>query len=152
MDTVVWLMENYQKHLRGRRFIVYTDHKPLESMCPLQTKTLNRLTLTMLDFDFEIRYKKGSEMPADFLSRSFLQTCAISILDKDWVSLQEKDTQLKLIKEALDKKWSYSFHMPIWYKTAEELAKEAMVRNNILWIRKNDKLVIYVPYSLRLEL
>ena len=42
--------------------------------------------------------------------------------------------------------------MPIWYKNAEELAKEAMVRNNILWIRKNDKLVIYVPYSLRLEL
>ena len=45
----------------------------------------------MLDFDFEIRYKKGAEMPADFLSRSFQQTCAISILVKDWVDMQEKD-------------------------------------------------------------
>ena len=103
MDAVVWAMEYYQEHLRGRRFIVYTDHKPLESMGTLHTKTLNRLTLAMLDFDFEIRYKKGSEMPADFLSRSFTQTCAISILDKDWVDMQEKDTQCKLIKEALEK-------------------------------------------------
>ena len=55
MDAVVWAMEYYQEHLRGRRFIVYTDHKPLESMGTLHTKTLNRLTLAMLDFDFEIR-------------------------------------------------------------------------------------------------
>ena len=71
MDAVVWPMEYYQEHLRGRRFIVYLDHKPLESMGTLHTKTLNRLTLAMLDFDFEIRYKKGLETPADFLSRSF---------------------------------------------------------------------------------
>ena len=111
-------------------------------------RSVNRLTLAMLDFDFEIRYKKGSEMPADFLSRSFQQNCAISILDKDWVALQEKDTQCKLITEALDKKWTYSFPMPIWYKKAEELAKIAVIRNNILWIKQNGKLVIYVPYSL----
>ena len=129
---MVWAMEYYQEHLRGRRFIVYTDHKPLESMGTLHTKTLKRLTLAMLDVDFEIRYKKGTEMPADFLSRSFQQTCAISILDKDWVSLQEKDTQCKLIKEALDKKWTYSFRMPIWYKKAEEFAKDTVLRNNIL--------------------
>ena len=67
----------YKEHLRGRRFIVYTNHKPFESMGTLHTKTLNRLTLAVLDFDFEIRYKKGTEMPADFLSRSFQQNCAI---------------------------------------------------------------------------
>ena len=152
MDAVVWAMEYYQEHLRGRRFIVYTDHEPLESMGTLHTKTLNRLTLAMLDFDFEIRYKKGSEMPADFLSRSFNQTCAISILDKDWVDMQGKDTQCKLIKEALEKKWAYKFPMPIWYKKAEELAKIAVIRNNILWIKTKANLVIYVPYSLRHEL
>ena len=75
-------------------------------MGTLHTKTLNRLTLGMLDFDFEIRYKKGSEMPADFLSRSLEQICAISILDKDWVDMQGKDTQCKLIKEALEDKWT----------------------------------------------
>ena len=89
----------------------------------------------MLEFDFEIRYNKGSEMPAEFLTTSFQDTCAISILDKDWVSLQGKDTQRKLISEALDKKWSYSFPMLIWYKNAKEFAKEATIINNILWIK-----------------
>ena len=42
--------------------------------------------------------------------------------------------------------------MPIWYKKAEELAKTAVIRNNILWIKTKDSLVIYVPYSLRHEL
>jgi hypothetical protein len=71
MNAVVWAMEYYQENLRGRRFILYTDHKPLETLGTLHTKTMNRLQLAMMDFDFEIRYKKGSEMPADFLSRSF---------------------------------------------------------------------------------
>jgi hypothetical protein len=64
MDAVVWAMEYYQEHLRGRRFILYTDPKPLESLGTLHTKMMNRLQLAMMDFDFEIRYKKGSEMPA----------------------------------------------------------------------------------------
>jgi hypothetical protein len=50
-----------------------------------------RLHLAMMDFDFEIRYKKGSKMPADFLSRSFTEINAISALDIDWVYKQVKD-------------------------------------------------------------
>jgi hypothetical protein len=69
MDAVVWAMEYYQEHLRGRRFILYTDHKPLETLGTLHTKTMNRLQLAMMDFDFEIRCKKGSEMPADFIKK-----------------------------------------------------------------------------------
>ena len=52
----------------------------------------------------------------------------------------------------MEKKWSYSFPIPIWYKKAEELSKEATLRYNILWIKKNGRLVIYVPNSLRHEL
>jgi hypothetical protein len=91
MDAVVWAMEYYQEHLRGRRFILYTDHKPLETLGTLHTKTMNRLQIAMMDFDFQIRYKKGSEMPTDFLSRSFSEIIAISALDIDWVHEQEKD-------------------------------------------------------------
>ncbi len=66
MDAVVCAMEYYQEHLRGRRLIFFTDHKPLATLGTLHTKTMNRLQLAMMDFDFKIRYKKGSEMPADF--------------------------------------------------------------------------------------
>jgi hypothetical protein len=100
MDAVVWAMEYYQEHLRGRRFILYSDHKPLETMGMLHTKTMNRLQLAMMDFDFEIRYKKGSEMPADFLSRSFTEINAISALHIHWVHEQEKDNLSMLIRES----------------------------------------------------
>jgi hypothetical protein len=73
---------------------------------------MNRLQLAMMDFDFEIRYKKGSEMPADFLSRGFTEMSAISALDIDWIHEQEKDNLSMLIKESLNKEWIYKFSMP----------------------------------------
>jgi hypothetical protein len=97
MNAVVWAMEYYQEHFIGRRFILYTDHKPLETLGTLHTKTMNRLQFAMMDFDFAIRYKKGSEMPADFLSRSFTEINPISALDIDWVHEQEKDNLSMLI-------------------------------------------------------
>jgi hypothetical protein len=94
-DAVVWAMEYYQEHLRGRRFILYTDHKPLETLGTQHTKAMHRLQPAMMDF--EIGYKKGSEMPADFLSRSFTEISAISALVIDWVHEQEKDNLSTLI-------------------------------------------------------
>ncbi len=156
MDAVVWAMEYYQEHLRGRRFILYTDHKPLETLGTLHTKTMNRLQLAMMDFDFEIRYKKGSEMPADFLSRSYNESNdisatvnALSALDVDWVHEQEKDNLSTLIKESINKEWTYRFPMLEWYKKAENLAKIAILRNNVIWIKKDGKRLIYVPYAMR---
>ena len=70
LDATVWAMEYWQEYLRGRKFVLYSDHRPLESLGTLHTKTMNRLALALLDFDFEIRYCKGEQMPADFLSRS----------------------------------------------------------------------------------
>jgi hypothetical protein len=35
----------------------------------LHTKTMNRLQLALLEHDFVIQYKKGTIMPADYLSR-----------------------------------------------------------------------------------
>jgi len=34
------------------------------------TRTLHRIQEAILEYDFEIHYKKGSEMPADYLSRN----------------------------------------------------------------------------------
>ena len=70
MAAAVWGMEFYNEYLKGKQFTLYTDHKPLEKLGHLHTKTLNRLQLAMLEYDFVIQYKKGINMPADFLSRS----------------------------------------------------------------------------------
>ena len=91
MAAACWGMELYQEHLRGKHFILYTDHKPLEKLGHMHTKTLNRLQHLMMDYDFEIRYHKWEELPADFLSRYVIE--AIQELETvDIRELQGKDT------------------------------------------------------------
>lgn len=67
--AAVWGMEHFQVYLRGRPFTLVTDHKPLEALSKIHTKTLRRLQEAMMDFEFKIEYMKGEEMPADYLSR-----------------------------------------------------------------------------------
>jgi hypothetical protein len=62
-------MATFNQYLKGKKFILYTDHKPLKKMGHLHTKTMNRLQLALLEHDFVIHYKKGTNMPADYLSR-----------------------------------------------------------------------------------
>ena len=72
MQAAIWAMEHFDTHLRGQHFMLLLDNRPLEKLGEVHTKTLNRLQEAMLTFDFEIVYKKGSEMPADFLSRNMV--------------------------------------------------------------------------------
>jgi hypothetical protein len=67
--TAVWGMDNFNESLWGKQLILYTNHKLLEKLGHLHNKTLNRLQLALLGHDFVIQYKKGSNMPADYLFR-----------------------------------------------------------------------------------
>ncbi len=67
--AAVWGMEVFNEYLRGKQFILFKDHKPLEKLGHLHTKTLNRLQTALLEHDFVVQYKKGISMPADYLSR-----------------------------------------------------------------------------------
>ena len=64
-------MEYFSQQLRGRPFILHTDHKPMLGLSVSHKKTLNRLQENMLEFAFEIRYIPGKDNAiADYLSRS----------------------------------------------------------------------------------
>jgi hypothetical protein len=67
--AAVWGMDHFNEYLKGKKFILYTDHKPLEKLGHLHSKTMNRFQTALLEHDFVIQYKKGSDMPADYLSR-----------------------------------------------------------------------------------
>jgi len=43
MAAANWGMEYFDNYLRGKPFTLYTDHKPLEKLRLLHTKTMNRL-------------------------------------------------------------------------------------------------------------
>jgi len=82
MMCMVWAMNHFSVQLKGRKFKIYTDHKPLEKMGKVHTKTFNRLQEAMSEFNFELCYHPGADMPADFLSRQFAhQIDAINSID-----------------------------------------------------------------------
>ena len=70
LAAAAWANDNFAVYLRGKGFILFTDHKPLETLSMVHTKTLNRLQQQLHEFDFDIRYKEGKEnTAADALSR-----------------------------------------------------------------------------------
>ena len=74
LAAAAWAIDNFAVYLRGRKFTLYTDHKPLETLSTVHTKTLNRLQQQLLEFDFDIRYKEGKENTvAGALSRNTVE-------------------------------------------------------------------------------
>ena len=74
-------IDHFSHLLRGRKFSLFTDHKPLTGLSKIHTKTLNRLQQAFIDFDFEIKYVPGKDNSvADFLSRGAWR--AADLLDK----------------------------------------------------------------------
>lgn len=70
--AVVWACKYFRPYVYGRKFILYTDHKPLTYGQNLKN-TNNRLVhwrLLLSEFDYEIRYRSGKQnLVADSLSR-----------------------------------------------------------------------------------
>jgi hypothetical protein len=98
--AAVWGMDFFNKYLKGKRFILYTDHKPLKKLGHLHSKTLNRLQTALLEHDFVIQYKKGSNMPADYLSRlpgAQENIASISAFDPFQVDLYELQMQDEIL-------------------------------------------------------
>jgi hypothetical protein len=100
LNACTWGIEHFSVYLRSQKFTLYTDHKPLEKLSTVHTKTLKRLQQAMFEYDFIICHKPGSEMPANFLSRNVASIS--SVLDNDLHLLQSQDEfisdLIKLVK------------------------------------------------------
>lgn len=65
--AIVWSTDHWRHFLISKKFVCYTDSKPLQS--EIKKKTL-RFKLKLSEFDFEIKYRKGADNGnADALSR-----------------------------------------------------------------------------------
>jgi len=69
----------------GKRFVIETDHKPLEtifkksfSKCPLR---LQRLRITLQNYDIEVRYKPRKHLYHILLMLSHYKDCIINESD-----------------------------------------------------------------------
>ena len=77
MLAIVYSVEKFNDYTFGRKTIVNSDHKPLESILkkPLHRapKRLQGMMIRLQKYDLEVRYEKGSNMfLADTLSRAYL--------------------------------------------------------------------------------
>ena len=152
MQAAIWAMEHFDTHLRGRHFTLFTDHRPLEKLEKVHTKTLNRLQEAMLTFDFEIMYKKGSEMPADFLSRNMVVD-SISFDEDKIRDEQMLDHRLVALKKLL-----YSNTLPQYntedFRFCKLYQNDSFLDNGILYRRlrhnvESDRVVLFAPPTMR---
>ena len=149
MQAAIWGMDHFATNLSGRKFTLITDHQPLEKLGKVHTKTLNRLQEVMNTYDFDIIYKKGSEMPADYLSRNLVN--AISWDSSTLQQAQNADPLLKALKSFLLNK-----ELPPDAKCQSLIklfANDCFIEDDIIWCRikrqfEPSRVVIFLPASL----
>ncbi len=146
MNAAAWAIDHFDVYLRGRKFILHTDHKPLETLKATQQKTLNRLQERMTLYDFELRYKKGSEMPADILSRQPLQVSAITYPHDSYAAAALNDTFCQdvsryLLSQALPDD-------PLRAKIIKQIGPHLFQEQDVLKIRSSQNDLIILPRSL----
>ena len=149
MMSAVWAMNHFDNYLKGRHFTLFTDHKPLESLGKVHTKTLNRLQEAMNEFSFTIEYMKGADMPADFLSRNVLSE--IDVFTPDLPKLQMEDEFVGSLRNYI--KLGRLPSNQIQSYLVKKIAKECFFENDILWRRLErfqaaPRTVLLVPRSL----
>ena len=95
---IIFGIEYFNKYLRGLKFTVHTDHKPLCTVKEgkVHTRTLERFKVILAEYDFSLVYTPGSSHPADYISRN-VQVDSVHA-KQIW---QSKELTRELEKEAL---------------------------------------------------
>ena len=70
--AIVWAMQRFHIYLYGRRFVLHTDHKPLELICNNPNSKpparIERWFLRLHKYNFTVKYGPGKDNPSDFMS------------------------------------------------------------------------------------
>ncbi|KAK2716831.1 hypothetical protein QYM36_007097 [Artemia franciscana] len=128
--AIVFECKPFHHYIYGRKTIVTTDHRPLETILsrPLHTAParLQRMMIQIQPYDIEVHYSPGSDIPVpDALSRlhlpdvdtkmqndievfvhTVMKSLPVSDSKLDEIRREtEKDTQLKAVKELILKGW-----------------------------------------------
>jgi hypothetical protein len=69
--AVVWACEHFDIYVRGTKFTVITDHRPLLNIWdkPFPPARIARWALRLQPYQYVMKYKPGKDNPADYLSR-----------------------------------------------------------------------------------
>lgn len=160
--ALVWAVKRFEMYVRGIKFDLITDHKPLEFLFGTKSKPcarIERWVLRLQSFEYTIKYQPGKTNIADPLSRLCVLDCSEfdigteayvrAIVDADVpVSLKlieisnecEIDGEMIALRKAiLDSDWSHVDRQYLLFKD------EYCLFDNI--VLKRDKIVM--PSKLR---
>ncbi len=156
--AAVWGMDVFNEYLKGKKFILYTDHKPPEKMGHLHTKTMNRLQAPLLEHNFIIQCKKGEIMPADYLSRlpsanpdSIAEiTQCFDPFQPDLIELQKADLCLQRMNHfRVHGQWAPDIPKSEATYLQNLAIKIFQDAHNVVWIRLDDykypRTALYLP-------
>ena len=134
-------IEAFSTYLTGRKFTLWSDHRPLEKVAVKHEKTLKRLQQQMLEYNFKIRYKKGeTNKVADALSRNAREEeeqtlhpdeVVINYLDKQYLPpedlfvMQQQDPMCKDIHGA---------HAGKGFTTRRDIVERTFVHHDVVFI------------------
>jgi hypothetical protein len=167
LTAAVFGIEHFDVYLRGRRFALYTDHKPLEKLNAVHKKTLNRLQQQMCEYEFTMHYKRGDENTiADFLSRNALTNeeearkmavlAALSTDPADTRAEQGADQRIKDVREYL-RTGLLPTHDKAYAMWVKRIADECFLEDNIVWkqVKRRgfrERAALYAPEVIREKL
>ena len=99
---VVTSVEYFHQYLFGHQFVLYTDHKPIESLVlkPLvdTSPSVQRLMLHFLQYNMKVEYKAGKYL--------LLSDCLSRLSDP---AMQEEDESLNLHVASIESEENDSF-------------------------------------------
>lgn len=84
--AIIWATKYFRPYLYGRKFIIETDHKPLQWLSNLKEPNmkLQRWKIRLSEYDYEIVYVKGkTNYVADALSREPIQINTAEIYNSE---------------------------------------------------------------------
>jgi hypothetical protein len=103
MKACSWAIDHFAVYLKGRQFVLKTDHKPVEMNSRMHKRTLSRLQEQMGEYSFVIQHKPGVENTVpDALSRNVAGTESISFSPREAEELQREDPLVRAVGEWLE--------------------------------------------------
>ncbi|KAI5725637.1 hypothetical protein M8J77_018002 [Diaphorina citri] len=164
--AVIYGVQYFSKYLTGRKFTLITDNKALvtlfgedKAVPMLSSARLQRWSLILSNFDYSIKYKKGTQIPvADALSRLplsndktfddtvyYLGFKELGLTANTIINSTRKDKVLSKVMEYVKHGWPSVTNLSCDEKTFHTIKDELSIENDLL-LRANR---IIIPDDLK---